>query len=104
MAGRRCVHPFDVIGERELKGLPDPVTLCEVGWEPAIRPVGIPCPIGWTPRPTSLFGFFGREAERARLVDAVKNAAEGTHSVALLSGEPGIGKTSLCKEVAQGRS
>jgi predicted ATPase len=101
MAGRRCPHPFTVIGDRELKGLPDPVTLCEVGWAPVTTPVGIPLPDRMESTTASLFGFFGRQPEIDRLVEAVKNAAEGTHSVVLLSGEPGIGKTSLCKEVAR---
>ncbi len=101
MAGRRCLHPFTVIGDRELKGLPDPVTLCEVVWAPATTTVGIPLPDRMESTTESLFGFFGRQPEIERLIEAVKNTAEGTHSVVLLSGEPGIGKTSLCKEVAR---
>ena len=53
LAGRRCPHPFAVLGERELKGLPDPVSVCEVGWEPSPRPWAFPSPIGWRPAPTS---------------------------------------------------
>jgi class 3 adenylate cyclase/DNA polymerase III delta prime subunit len=101
MAGRRCTHPFGVIGERELKGLPDPVTLWDVGWSPATTTAGIPLPDRLESTSTSLFGFFGRQQEKGRLLEAVKNASEGTHLVALLAGEPGIGKTSLCKEVAK---
>ena len=101
MAGRRCAHPFSVIGERELKGLPDPITLCEVRWAPATTTAGIRLPDRLESTSASLFGFFGRQPEKERLLEAVKNAAEGTHLVALLSGEPGIGKTSLCMEVAR---
>jgi class 3 adenylate cyclase/tetratricopeptide (TPR) repeat protein len=101
MAGRRCPHPFALIGDRELKGLPDPLTLYEVGWTPAITTVGFPLPERMDSTTASLFGFFGRQSEMERLIEAVKNAVEGTHSVVLLSGEPGIGKTSLCKEVAR---
>ena len=101
MAGRRCAHPFSEVGERELKGLPEPVILCEVGWAPATTTAGIPLPDRLESTSASLFGFFGRQPEKERLLEAVKNAAEGTHKVALLSGEPGIGKTSLCMEVAR---
>lgn len=34
MAGGRGEHRFDGVGELELKGLPEPVTAFEVGWEP----------------------------------------------------------------------
>src|SRR6516165_3645640 len=101
MAGRRCPHPFTVVGDRELKGLPDPVTLYEVGWTPVNTTFGFPLPDRMESTTASLFGFFGRQSEIERLIEAVKNAVEGTHSVVLLSGEPGIGKTSLCKEVAR---
>ena len=101
MAGRRCPHPFAVLGDRELKGLPDPVTVCEVGWEPTAIRSGIPLPERLQTTSNSLFGFFGRETERERLVAAVKNAAEANGSTVFLSGEPGIGKTSLCKEVTR---
>jgi class 3 adenylate cyclase/tetratricopeptide (TPR) repeat protein len=101
MAGRRCAHPLSVIGDTELKGLPDPVTLCEVGWVPETTTSGVPLPDRLETTSASLFGFFGRQPEKERLVEGVKNAAEGTRVVALLSGEPGIGKTSLCKEAAR---
>ena len=71
------------------------------GWAPATTTAGIPLPDRLESTTESLFGFFGRQPEKERLIEAVKNAAEGTHSVVLLSGEPGIGKTSLCKEVAR---
>ena len=80
MAGRRCAHPFSEIGERELKGLPDPVTLCEVGWAPATSTAGIPLPDRLESTSASLFGFFGRQPEKERILEAIKNAAEGTHS------------------------
>jgi class 3 adenylate cyclase len=101
MAGRRSSHAFSDIGERELKGLPDPVVVCSVDWEPLAAVAGVPLPERLQDPAGSLFGFFGRHAEVERLVEAVKAAATGDKRVTLLSGEPGIGKTSLSRQVAQ---
>jgi class 3 adenylate cyclase len=101
MAGRRSQHFFLNIGERELKGMPEPVTVCEVVWEPAAGAAVIPLQANLQEPETSLFGFFGRAREKERLFTAVKNASEGVHQSAFLGGEPGIGKTSLCRQVAQ---
>ena len=103
MVGRRSSHPLTPLGDRELKGLPDPVALFAVSWTPATTAVaGVPLPDRLeTASSAASFGFFGREREQALLVDAVKHAAEGSRQVAFLSGEPGIGKTSLCRQVAQ---
>ena len=101
LAGRRCPHPFTVLGDRELKGLPDPVSVCEVQWEPSARSTGVPLPDRLeTPR-GSLFGFVGRQRELEGLVTAAKNTTEASRTVAFLCGEPGIGKTSLCRRLAQ---
>jgi class 3 adenylate cyclase/tetratricopeptide (TPR) repeat protein len=44
--------------------------------------------------------FVGREAERARLLAAYEAAAAGDGALALVVGEPGIGKTTLCAWLA----
>ena len=49
----------------------------------------------------ALFSFFGRVAEIAALEDAWKRAAAGELQVVLISGEPGMGKTSLAAHVAR---
>ena len=101
LAGRRCPHPFTVLGDRELKGLPDPVSVCEVQWEPSARSTGVPLPDRLeTPR-GSLFGFVGRQRELEGLITSAKNTTEASRTVAFLCGEPGIGKTSLCRRLAQ---
>ena len=102
MVGRRCSYPLSPQGDRELKGLPDPVALFEVGWAPTVgATAGVPLPDRLASTSSPVFGFFGRDREMAQLVDAVKKAVGGNRQVAFVSGEPGIGKTSLCRQVAQ---
>ncbi|HLN17692.1 MAG TPA: AAA family ATPase [Acidimicrobiales bacterium] len=101
MVGRRSPHPFNPIGERELKGMPEPVVVCEVGWEPAAIPLGVPLPERLEIRSHEFFGFSGRGQEKALLIEAVKRTTQGSREVAFVSGEPGIGKTSLCRQVAK---
>ncbi len=50
---------------------------------------------------TSSAVFVGRAPERAGLNGSLLAVAEGQRRVALVSGEPGIGKTSLCAAVAR---
>lgn len=101
MAGRRSPHGFTDLGKRELKGLPEPVPVCEVRWEPVAGSTGIPLPERLETSANPVFAFFGRRAEIENLNDAVKSTAEGTRRIAFLCGEPGIGKTSLCRAVSQ---
>jgi len=101
MAGRRSAHPSVDLGKRELRGLPEPVAVLEITWEPVSGAMGVPLPERLETPNSSLFGFSGREPEQARLTQSIKSTAEGTRRVIFLSGEPGIGKTSLCRRVAQ---
>jgi class 3 adenylate cyclase len=102
MVGRRCPHPLTALGDRELKGLPEPIALFEVAWEPVVgATAGIPLPDRLDSANSLLFGYFGREQEKTQLIDMVKKATAGSRQVAFVSGEPGIGKTSLCRQVAQ---
>ncbi|MDT7712117.1 MAG: hypothetical protein QOG46_806 [Pseudonocardiales bacterium] len=45
--------------------------------------------------------FVGRESVLQRLVDMVAAVARGRGRVVLVSGEPGIGKTSLLRRVGE---
>ncbi len=107
MAGRHATQEFVAVGDLELKGIPEPVPSVEVAWEPAVA-VGdegdqIPLPTRLVSASAeSLFAFFGRGEELARLADAQKAAAaERRLRVTLISGEPGIGKTTLVAQAAR---
>ena len=83
-------------GPVELKGLTRPVPAWQVGWAPA--------PASTIPMPALLTDvgriFVGRDAQLGRLSELWKEAAAGGRRVALLGGEPGIGKTRLAAALA----
>jgi predicted ATPase/class 3 adenylate cyclase len=97
LAGSVGGHEFTPLGVLELKGLPAPVPTCEVVWAPlAFSSVPLP------PLLTDIGRIFvGRERELDRLAQLWKEAAAGELQVALLAGEPGVGKTRLAAELAQ---
>ncbi len=98
LAGSRGGHRFNTIGPLELKGLTEPIGTSEVAWEPVVE-AAMPLPSALT---TTVQGrFVGRTAERERLSTAWKEAATGSRRVALISGEPGVGKTRLAAELAR---
>jgi DNA-binding SARP family transcriptional activator len=68
-----------------------------LAWQPPATASGAtPAPIEATPSAT----FVGREHEQARLVTRLAEVRRGTGRLALVSGEPGIGKTRLCEELS----
>ena len=87
----------------ELKGLPDAVDTVEVRWDPldaADAEVSVPLPGRLGVIPAS--GVVGRETEIATMTDAMKRVATGEgREVVLVSGEAGLGKTTLVAEVAR---
>ena len=103
MAGRRTRHTFHRLGAVELKGLPVPIEVLEVGWEPvgetsSGHEIPLPARIALVP-PT---GVVARETEVAELVDNFKRVAAGEgQAVTLVSGEAGVGKTTLVAEAAR---
>jgi class 3 adenylate cyclase/tetratricopeptide (TPR) repeat protein len=104
VAGRRSSHTFVPVGALELKGLSDPVATLEVAWEP-VRDVDgvartIPLPSRVEIGPVT--GVIGRDAEASLLTDAFKRvAAREGREIVLVSGEAGIGKTTLATQVAR---
>ncbi|MGH9035770.1 MAG: ATP-binding protein [Acidimicrobiia bacterium] len=95
LAGSRAGVEFTDLRPLALKGLPDPVPVCEVGWEPL--PEAVPVP------PLLTGGgriFVGRDDPMELLQHVWKEAVEGDRRIALLAGEPGIGKTRLAAELA----
>ena len=67
----------------------------EAGFKPAPTEVG---PFG--PDPVYRRTFVGREVELRQLHTAFDQAMSGNGSLAMVVGEPGIGKTSLCEQLA----
>ena len=103
MAGRRSPYLFERLGAFELKGLPEPVEALEVRWEPldaVVTQDGVPLPTCLSHVP--LTGVIARDTEVARLTDAYKQAAAGDgRAVVLVSGDAGVGKTTLVAEAAR---
>ncbi len=103
MAGRRGNHECRSLGGFALKGFSDPVETVEVLWEPLsgadVGPV-VPLPGRLAVGPP--VGVVGRQAEEATLSDAFRRVAGGEgREVLLVSGEAGLGKTTLVAEVAR---
>ncbi len=96
LAGGRGGHEFKALEALLLKGLPEPVGAVEIAWE--LHEASLPLP----PRLQDLpaVGFVGRSAERERLRALFEDAGEGNRRLALIAGEPGIGKTRLCTHAA----
>jgi len=86
-----------------LKGLSEPVTGVEVLWErlgDADTRTSVPLPRRLGARPFA--GVVGRETDLASIKDALKRVAEGEgREVILVSGEAGLGKTTVVAEAAR---
>ncbi|MGH8971717.1 MAG: ATP-binding protein [Acidimicrobiia bacterium] len=97
VAGGRCSLSFTELGPVVLKGLPEPLSVCEVAWEPISGPrVPVPPLLDEVGRI-----FVGREPELERLGRLWRESEAGELRVALLAGEPGVGKTRLASEIGK---
>ena len=103
IAGRRITHEVRSVGQLALKGLPEPLAAVEVLWEPiddALVPDVVPLPHRLVaPKGAE---FAGRRAELATLVESLtREKASARPSVVLVTGEAGLGKTTLAFEAAR---
>jgi len=102
MVGRHAPVELVPFGELELKGIPHPVSTVQVQWtEAAGDHDGVPLPARLTEATAMVLPFAGRAAELALLDDVRTQADAGRLQVALLGGEPGVGKTSLAAQWAR---
>jgi tetratricopeptide (TPR) repeat protein len=99
LARGRSGASFRIIGELELKGLHEPVVAYDVPWSP-VAAGAAPLPAPLLPVPDEL-PFAGRDEQRKLLLDQWKSAQGDGRTVALVSGEPGVGKTRLTAELAR---
>jgi len=98
-AGRRNPHAARPLGQRALKGLPDPIDVVEVLWEvlDARDPAERTLPTLLTDR--GRFPFAGRQKELDLLTSTFGAVSSGATRLVLVAGEPGIGKTRLTSEM-----
>ena len=107
LAGRHATQEFAPLGLVALKGLPEPVDVLEVRWAPELE---ADAERGQVALPTrlvaasaeSLFAFFGRSVELDMLAQLHKHSSHDRHlDLVLISGEPGVGKTSLLAQASR---
>ena len=102
MVGRHATVELASFGELDLKGIPHPVSTVEVQWTAASGDDdGVPLPARLAEATTTVLPFAGRAAEFSVLDDVRVRADTGRLQIALLGGEPGVGKTSLTAQCAQ---
>jgi class 3 adenylate cyclase/tetratricopeptide (TPR) repeat protein len=83
---------LDDLGPQELKGFAEPVRVWQVSAERSVES-------RFDARDSRLTRFVGREHEVALLVDRFERAAAGEGQVVLLSGEAGIGKSRIVRQL-----
>ena len=97
LIGGRGGFTFRPVGDLELKGLAQPVASCEIAWAPASH-AGIGLPAELARDPSTLVG---RADELRAVQDAWDQARSGRLRVAMVLGEPGIGKTRIVAELCR---
>lgn len=101
-AGRNNPSQCRPLGPMALKGLDQLVETVEVVWEPlpSVLPSGVPLPPRLLFRPS--VGVVCRDSETSAIGDALKRVdAGGGREILLVSGEAGLGKTTLVAEAAR---
>ena len=87
LLGSRHAFTFHDLGPQRLKGIKEPIAICEVVYE-RNHPIAM---LNRTP-------FVGRTVQLQRLLAALDLASNGRGGVALVLGEAGIGKTRILDE------
>jgi class 3 adenylate cyclase len=102
LAGRCEGIEFSSVGDLELKGFEKPVEALSASWAPLDEETGGASrwPLPALLRSVPPVAYVGRVEERAALEEAMTLARSGQRQLALLSGEPGIGKTRLASYAA----
>lgn len=97
LAGTRIPGQLTAVGTVELKGLAEPIGVCELAWAPeAVVAPPLPGLLAAAGRV-----FVAREREQAQIERLWNESVGGERRLALLCGEPGIGKTHLASRVAE---
>lgn len=94
----RSVHQFHSAGRVQLKGWPEPIPAVEVVWTHLAREQ-LALPPVLARRRADASPFVGRVLQRD-VLQRIWADAEGKCRVALISGEPGVGKTRLAEQFA----
>ena len=98
LARGRGGHVFTAAGERELKGLPEPISVVTVGWEPP-EPAAAGISFPGAARAAGRLALLGPGRSSIPSPGMEGDVHGGERRVVLVSGEPGIGKTRLAAEV-----
>ena len=96
LVAARGTYGFTPVGIRSLKGLPEPVTVFAVDWEPDEHVAVLPRAL----KLASSGPFVGRSRELAAAADAWASVTAGGRRLVLISGDSGIGTTRFAAEVA----
>ncbi len=105
LAGDRAGDRYEALGPRQLKGLPEPIEVFAVGWDPPADAAGV-SDLGPVALPAALtvaagVGFVGRHEEWGVLESSWSEVEAGGRRVVLVGGEAGAGKTRLASEFAR---
>ena len=99
LVASRGEHEFAPLGQLDLKGLSEPVVAFEVLWADVLAGPSLELPASLLAGEAT--AFVSRDMDLGRLVEAWSEARKGAGRLAVVSGEPGVGKTRLCAELGR---